>query len=153
MLGRRIYLDTNLYICNHVFESIKTQRTRIVVLLSAIERDDGTVIACELLFPCPQVVTWRGLEKNTRSADVEFKAPEVTWITQAHIRTEKKHYGKHGKIKYSVSNAGGEERKIRANAQLWCDPPNYPGAPGGWMSVTLYGEHTATPVSEAERAE
>ena len=48
MLGRRIYLDTNLYI--YVFEGIETYRTRMVELLSAIDSQNATVIASELLF-------------------------------------------------------------------------------------------------------
>ena len=91
------------------------------------------------------------LEKNKRSANVEFKAPEGTWITQAQIRKEKKHYGGHDKIEYSVSTVNGEKRKTSAKVSLWCNPPNYPGAPGGWMKVTLYGKRTATPVSGAEQ--
>lgn len=48
MLGQRIYLDANLYI--YIFEGIEIYRTRMVELLSAIERRDAIVIASELLF-------------------------------------------------------------------------------------------------------
>ena len=47
-LGRRTYLDANLYI--YAFEGIETHRRTMVELLAAIDRQDTTVIASELLF-------------------------------------------------------------------------------------------------------
>ena len=46
-LGRRTYLDANLYI--HAFEGIETHRRTMVELLAAIDRQDTIVIASELL--------------------------------------------------------------------------------------------------------
>ena len=48
MLGRRTYLDANLYI--YVFEGIETYRTRMAGLLAAIDRQGVDVVASELLF-------------------------------------------------------------------------------------------------------
>ena len=48
VLGRRTYLDANLYI--YVFEGIETYRTRMAGLLAAIDRQDASVVASELLF-------------------------------------------------------------------------------------------------------
>ena len=48
VLGRRTYLDANLYI--YVFEGIETYRTRMAGLLAEIDRQDTSVIASELLF-------------------------------------------------------------------------------------------------------
>ena len=48
MLGRRIYLDANLYI--YAFEGIETYRTRMAGLLAAIDRQGIRVVASELLF-------------------------------------------------------------------------------------------------------
>ena len=47
-LGGRTYLDANLYI--YAFEGIKTHRKRMAELLAAIDRQQATVIASELLF-------------------------------------------------------------------------------------------------------
>ena len=47
-LGRRTYLDANLYI--YAFEGIETCRTTMAGLLAAIDRQDVGVVASELLF-------------------------------------------------------------------------------------------------------
>lgn len=47
-LGGRTYLDANLYI--YAFEGIETHRKRMADLLAAIDRQQTTVIASELLF-------------------------------------------------------------------------------------------------------
>ena len=94
---------------------------------------------------CPGGGDLFGRERNNRSGIVEFKAPETTWITEAHIRPVETHYGASGDVQYDLSNpdAEGVERKIRGWVRLSCDPPNYAGAPGGWMEVELYGKHTS----------
>ena len=93
---------------------------------------------------CPGGGHLFGAEKNSRSDIVEFNAPDSTWITEAHIRTVSNNYGSFGKINFDLSSpdSEGPERKIRAWAPLRCNPPNYPGAPGGWMEVELHGKHT-----------
>ena len=48
MLGRRTYLDANLYI--YALEGIETYRATMAGLLAAIDRQDVSVIASELLF-------------------------------------------------------------------------------------------------------
>ena len=48
MLGRRTYLDANLYI--YAFEDINTYRMRMAGLLAAIDRQGVRVVASELLF-------------------------------------------------------------------------------------------------------
>ena len=47
-LGGRTYLDANLYI--YAFECIETHRKPMAELLAAIDRQQATVIASELLF-------------------------------------------------------------------------------------------------------
>ena len=47
-LGRRTYLDANLYI--YVFEGIETWRARMAGLLAALDRQGVGVVASELLF-------------------------------------------------------------------------------------------------------
>ena len=97
---------------------------------------------------CPGGGDWLWRERNKRSTFVEFTAPKGTWIiADAHIRTDQDNYGDYGKIVYSVSNIDGMERKTGAKVELWCDPPNQPGAPGGWMKISLYGQRTAPSVS------
>ena len=47
-LGRRLYLDTNLYI--YLLEGIEPYRQRMADLTAEIDRQDITVIASELIF-------------------------------------------------------------------------------------------------------
>ena len=47
-LGRRVYLDTNLYI--YLFEGLEEYRRCMVDLTAEIDRLDATVIASELIF-------------------------------------------------------------------------------------------------------
>ena len=47
-LGRRTYLDANLYI--YAFEGIEAHRTKMAGLLAAIDRQEVSVVASELLF-------------------------------------------------------------------------------------------------------
>ena len=47
-LGRRTYLDANVYI--YAFEGIEAYRTRMAGLLAAIDRQGVRVVASELLF-------------------------------------------------------------------------------------------------------
>ena len=48
MLGRRTYLDANLYV--YALEGIETYRATMAGLLAAIDRQDVGVVASELLF-------------------------------------------------------------------------------------------------------
>ncbi len=80
MLGRRTYLDTNLYI--YVFEGIETYRTRMVELLSAIDREDATVIASELLFTeiLPRPVKDGRQDLVERYLDLIRKTPRISLV-------------------------------------------------------------------------
>lgn len=86
---------------------------------------------------CPGGGDWLGRERNKRSATIAFKAPAGRWIKAAEIKVIAKHYGRHSKVKYDQSTVAGEMRRTRAHAEISCDPPDYPGAPGGWMEVRL----------------
>ena len=80
MLGRRTYLDTNLYI--YVFEGIETYRTRMVELLSAIDREDVTVIASELLFTeiLPRPVKDGRQDLVERYLDLIRRTPRISLV-------------------------------------------------------------------------
>ena len=56
VLGRRTYLDANLYI--YVFESIETYRTRMAGLLATIDRQDARVDR-------PRILTLASLKEPT----------------------------------------------------------------------------------------
>ena len=89
---------------------------------------------------CPGGGDWLGRERNRREARVEFRAPEGRVIVQpAHIRVVDDNDGRHGPIEYLDHNEKKEATRVRAS--LSCNPPNHPGAKGGWMEIELYGTH------------
>ena len=93
---------------------------------------------------CPGGGDWLGRERNRRDAHMKFIAPNGSWITEAHTKSIGQKYGDYEKINYRQMDEN-EGFKFVQSAQLWCDPPNYPGAPGGWIEVELYGTHTVPP--------
>lgn len=96
---------------------------------------------------CPGGGDWLGRERNYRRAVMKFDSPKGTWIDEDYTEFEvvTQNHGEFGKIKYSTSFVHGDVRNTRLELDLWCDPPDYPGAPGGWMEISLYGKHTAPP--------
>ena len=86
---------------------------------------------------CPGGGDWLGRERNRRDTTIEFRADPGKWIGPATIEVIAEHYGNHRGVKYDWATVEGEERRVRAHAEIFCDPPDYPGAPGGWMEVRL----------------
>ena len=96
LLGQRIYLDANPYI--YMFEGVETYRTRMVELLSVIDRQDIAVIASELLFteilPRPvkdgrqeRVERYLDLLRNTPRIELVPVDPSVI-LRSVHLRAE-----------------------------------------------------------------
>lgn len=94
---------------------------------------------------CPGGGDWLGRERNSRSAYVEFTAPEGRVIVEpAHIRVLADSDGAYGPIEYLDRSPNSGAMRVRVH--LSCDPDNCPGAGGGWMEIELYDKHTnATP--------
>ena len=79
-------------------------------------------------------------EVNRRAGHVEFNAPEGNVIVMpAHIRVLSDNHGGYSPVEYMVPNTGEDPTGVKAS--MSCDPPNFPGAPGGWMEIELYGEY------------
>ena len=76
-LGRRIYLDANLYI--YAFEGIETHRRRMVELLAEIDRQDVVVVASELLFTeiLPRPVRERREDLVERYLELVRRTPRI----------------------------------------------------------------------------
>ena len=96
------------------------------------------------LIRCPSGGDWLGRERNRRSGYVQFRAPTGTWITSADARKlSRSPYGKQGIPEYYETVVVDEKiRNLAVRARIWCDPPNYPGAPGSWVKVQLSGKHS-----------
>lgn len=96
------------------------------------------------LIRCPSGGDWLSRERNRRSGYVQFHAPSDTWILDASVeRITRSRYGKIGKLEYhETATVDGEVRNLAVRARIWCDPPDYPGAPGSWVKARLQGKHT-----------
>ena len=91
---------------------------------------------------CPGGGHWLGLENNKRTGTVKFNAPEGTRIIEktVYVSTIADNDGSHRKVQYKRDNYG----VTSASVKFQCDPPNYPGAGGGWMEIELHGEYKPT---------
>ena len=91
---------------------------------------------------CPGGGDFLGRERNRRSETVILSAPESREIIPGSItiKTTGDHYGWHDPIKVEESPTE-MPHIISARVRIFCNPPNYPGAPGGWMRITLNGQH------------
>ena len=74
---------------------------------------------------CPGGGDWLGRERNRKSSKSTFDAPEGKVIVDIEQRTLKSN---DGFAKHSFTQS-------RATMVVTCDPPNYPGAGGGWMEA------------------
>lgn len=91
---------------------------------------------------CPGGGDWLGRERNRREGYVEFSAPEGRVIVYpARSRVLSDNDGFQDPIDYFDRDSHGDAGVARAS--IGCDPPNTPGAGGGWMEIELYGEHRA----------
>ena len=104
------------------------------------EETDEELFSVSQRVRCPGGGDWLARERNRREAWVEFRAPEGRVIVKpAHIRVVDDNDGRHGPIQYLDHNEKEEATRVRAS--LSCNPPNHPGAKGGWMEIELHGTH------------
>lgn len=91
---------------------------------------------------CPGGGDFLGRERNRRSGYVVLRAPEGRKIVpnSAQIQTIADNDGWHDPIELNYEP--GTQNIKEARVRIFCDPPNYPGAGGGWMNIILHGQHT-----------
>ena len=86
---------------------------------------------------CPGGGDWLGRERNKRSAKLSFRAPPGRWIEAATVEVIERHHGYSRDVRYDELDVEGTRRRVGAHVTIGCNPPDYPGAPGGWMEVRL----------------
>lgn len=92
---------------------------------------------------CPGGGDIFGRERNRRRGWVVY--PPDGWtegpvvIEEVHIQVLEDNFGSYSPIEYMNHNSEGEATRVRSRIQ--CNPPNYPGAAGGWMQVRLHGTY------------
>ena len=79
-LGRRLYLDTNLYV--YLLEGIEPHRQRMADLTAEIERRDIAVIASELIFAelLPRPIRDGRRDLVERYLDLLQRTPRITLV-------------------------------------------------------------------------
>ena len=88
---------------------------------------------------CPGGGDWFNRNRNRRTGSVTYTAPEHAWITEVHTRVLNDNSGGLGQVDFEDFLDGDRNKPRRAQVNIWCDPPDFPGAAGGWMEVELYG--------------
>lgn len=83
---------------------------------------------------CPGGGDWLGRDRNRRSGMAEFLTPPGAAITNVRLEEKDEHYGTIGDVERSE-----DDRLVRV--PLSCDPPDLPGAPGGWAQVKIVGTY------------
>lgn len=80
-------------------------------------------------------------ERNKREKFVEYIAPEgsivLTFEKGPKVDVMQEKFGKYAAFELLQRNE--EDRYKGVRAWISCDPPNYPGAPEGWMRIELSG--------------
>ena len=67
-----------------------------------------------------------------------YEAPEGYWISDARVLVLGDNSGTMDSL--TLDNlVDGTDMPRTATVPIACDPPNTPGAPGGWMEVEVYG--------------
>lgn len=80
-------------------------------------------------------------ERNQREKFVEYVAPEgsivLTFENGPKVDVMEEKFGEYSAFELLQRNEEGNHKGVR----VWisCDPPNWPGAPEGWMRVNLTG--------------
>ena len=97
------------------------------------QHESSVEFSISKLARCPGGGDWIGRERNNRSRQIEFLAPNGAKIESASLEDVDTHHGRVGPI---------EEIDGGVRVRLSCNPPNYPGAPGGWARATLVGSHS-----------
>ena len=74
---------------------------------------------------------------NRRVANASYDSPGSYYLDSYRIEDIETNHGSRGGIEVTSRDAEGRAMGVRV--ELVCDPPNYPGAPGGWSRATLTG--------------
>ncbi|MDD9980365.1 MAG: hypothetical protein OXU81_03235 [Gammaproteobacteria bacterium] len=85
---------------------------------------------------------------NRRSTTLRYEAPAGYSITEHEFIQRATHYGTTGGMRLRGDDAG---RVSAVEVRLSCDPPNYPGAPGGWNQGELTGTMSYIDLGEARQ--
>ena len=68
---------------------------------------------------------------------MRYETPDGGILVERNYRVISNNYGSYG----NLTNVKSGDRIIGAKMKITCDPPNRPGAPGGWLEVELYGTY------------
>lgn len=74
---------------------------------------------------------------NRRQTAVSYGAPGEYFIDRYDLIPGDMNSGNVGEVSVSARDKAG--RATAVQAVLWCDPPDRPGAPGGWANATIRG--------------
>ena len=127
---------------------VETLRVRINALEEAVEQAAETQPTQALVAEpflernrvrCPGGGDWLSRNRNHRTGSVTYEAPEGAWVAEAHTRTLADNSGDLEQIVLTDFLDGDRNKPQKAQVEISCDPPDFPGAPGGWMEVELYG--------------
>lgn len=88
---------------------------------------------------CPGGGDWLSRERNRRTGSVTYTAPDGAWVAEAHTRILADNSGSLGELRFEDWLDGDQNRPQRVWVEISCNPPDFPGAAGGWMEVELYG--------------
>ena len=72
---------------------------------------------------------------NKREVRVSYRAPGEYAITDYSSEMGSMNHGNYGDFIPTEKDG----HLIGISVHLWCDPPDFPGAPGGWANLTLKG--------------
>ena len=100
-----------------------------------------TMFTIEDMVRCPGGGDVFGRERNRRSKTVTYQAPAGGWIvtgpTGPRVDVLADNDGSMGQLDFTHHDSAG--RPTNVSVRITCDPPNYPGAGGGWMRIKLSG--------------
>lgn len=80
---------------------------------------------------------FRSSSCNRRVAYAGYDAPGPYYLDSYRIEGIETHYGSRGGIE--VTSRDEEGRAMGVRVELVCNPPDRPGAPGGWSRATITG--------------
>ena len=87
---------------------------------------------------CPGGGDWLSRDRNSRSQTVRYETPDRGTLVERDFRVISNNYGSFGELQNIVTS---DDRVIGVLLGISCDPPDRPGAPGGWLDVELYGKY------------
>lgn len=91
---------------------------------------------------CPGGGDWLSRERNSKSQTVRYETPSGETIEERKFQVISNNFGSYGELEniYGINDA-----VIGVKMRISCDPPNYPGAAGGWLEVEISGKYQPRP--------